>query len=394
MKDEMLKVGFQSPKPGSNKVTELDPAVFATTHVITAPGPEYADETRMFQGIPGIERAANDRLWATWYGGGVTEDHGNYVMLATSTDQGANWSKLILIVDPDGEGPLRAFDPCLWHDPLGRMWLFWNQKLCNRTGMFSEALERTWSVWGMHTRDSGSARPAWSEPKRLCEAVMMNKPTVLSTGEWLLCSSDWAWDRSARVFCSTDQGEAWQLKGQAHVPVKAERSFDEHMVVERKDGSLWMLVRTRYGIGESVSRDRGTTWRYVTPSAIQQVSSRFFIRRLHSGRLLLVKHGEAVDRKTENRCRLCAFLSDDDGKSWQGGLMLDERFEVSYPDGVQADDGTLYVIYDFNRSREKEILLARFTEDDVLAKRCVSFPAALRLQVNKALGINPHAQKT
>ena len=30
------------------------------------PGAEYADGVRMFQGIPGIERAQNGRLWATW----------------------------------------------------------------------------------------------------------------------------------------------------------------------------------------------------------------------------------------------------------------------------------------------------------------------------------------
>ena len=35
--------------------------------------------------------------------------------------------------------------------------------------------------------------------------------------------------------------------------LKATRQFDEHMFVERKDGSLWLLVRTNYGIGESIS---------------------------------------------------------------------------------------------------------------------------------------------
>ena len=48
-------------------------------------GPEYSDSTRLFQGIPGIERAANGRLWATWYGGGVGETEHNYVMLAAGS---------------------------------------------------------------------------------------------------------------------------------------------------------------------------------------------------------------------------------------------------------------------------------------------------------------------
>ncbi len=36
------------------------------------------------------------------------------------------------------------------------------------------------------------------------------------------------------------------------------------MVVERKDGSLWMLLRTSYGIGQSVSADGGATWSPVS----------------------------------------------------------------------------------------------------------------------------------
>src|SRR5580692_11122757 len=72
-----------------------------------SPGPEYADAVRMFQGIPGIERAANGRLWATWYGGGTGEDFHNYVMLVTSSDDGRTWSSLKLVLDPDRDGPVR-----------------------------------------------------------------------------------------------------------------------------------------------------------------------------------------------------------------------------------------------------------------------------------------------
>ena len=41
-------------------------------------------------------------------------------------------------------------------------------------------------------------------------------------------------------------------------------------------------------------------------------------------------------------------LWDDDGATWKGGLLLDER-ESSYPDGIQAEDGTLFIIYDHQR---------------------------------------------
>jgi hypothetical protein len=61
-----------------------------------------------------------------------------------------------------------------------------------------------------------------------------------------------------------------------------------------------------------------------------------------------------------------AFLSEDDGKNWSGGLLLDERPGVSYPDGQQAADGSIYIIYDFRRTGDQHILMTSFTEDDVI----------------------------
>jgi len=84
-----------------------------------------------------------------------------------------------------------------------------------------------------------------------------------------------------------------------------------------------------------------------------------------SGNLLLVKHGP-LDERTR-RERLTAYASDDDGKTWHGGLMLDEREKVTYPDGVQAPDGTIYIIYDYNRTPDGGVLMATFGEKDIRA---------------------------
>ncbi len=228
---------------------------------------------------------------------------------------------------------------------------------------------------------------------------MMNKPTVLGTGEWLLPAAIWSYEpgfsdrrfehnlRSqwgSNVVVSTDNGLTWNKLGGAKVPKSA---FDEHMIVERRDGSLWILTRTQYGIGESFSNDRGRTWTEGVPSSLAHPSARFFIRRMKSGILLLVKHG-SLDQRT-GRSHLTAFVSDDDGKTWQGGLILDERDGVSYPDGVEAPDGAIYIIYDFSRYAEREILMAVFTEQDILAGAPVTPKSRMRVLVNKAAGPRP-----
>lgn len=343
--------------------------------VISNPGPEYSGPTRRFQGIPSLARSPKGRLWAIWYGGkGPGEDRFNYVMLATSGDDGRSWSKEALVIDPDGDGPVRAFDPQMWIDPDGRLWAFWAQAI-GHDGTVA-------GVWALTTDNPDDEKARWSEPRRLTNGVMMCKPTVLSTGEWVLPASTWRkTDNSAKMVVSTDHGQTWQVRGACHVPEDV-RNYDEQMILEREDGTLWMLVRTTYGIGESISADRGRTWRQLKPSRIQHPASRFFIRWLGSGKLLLVKHGP-IDKRIERR-HLSAFLSKDGGQTWCGELLLDGRTGVSYPDGVQAPDGTIYIIYDYSRTGAREIIMAKFTEQDVTGGRCVSHVAALGMLVNKA----------
>lgn len=360
-----------------------------------APGPEYADSARLFQGVAGIERAADGRLWAAWYGGGITEDRQNYILLSSSGDEGRTWQRA-LVLDPDGDGPVRAFDPCLWHDPEGKLWLFWGQETTQQKGRDFG----TFVTFAITTTDSGKADARWSAPRQIANGVMMNKPTVTNDGRWLLPVSSWYTDGSSRAVVSTDHGATFTELGAANIPEKKSRSADEQMIVERKNGSLWMLVRGKFatgdkgvtGLGESISTDGGRTWPDVKASTISHLTTRFFIRRLASGRLLLVRQNPPAGAK--GRSHLTAFLSDDDGHIWRGGLLLDERDGAAYPDGVQAADGTISVIYDFQRGRDKEILMAVFDEAEVLEGKLTSPKSQLRVLVNKATGVKPATTTT
>ena len=373
------------------------------SRLVADPDGHYADSRRIWQGIPGITRTLGHRLWATWYTGGSGEGARNYVMLASSDDDGTTWSAPRLALDPPD--PVRAFDPCLWTDPNGRLWLFWAQS----AGLW----DGRGGVWAITSDDPDAEQPTWSPPRRIADGVMMNKPTVLEDGQWLLPISGWRFkaprieeslaaighpepaeaakalarspgDRGgSMVWVSRDEGRTFEYRGQALVP---EPQHDEHMIVERENGELWMLVRTAYGIGESVSSDQGATWSEGGPSGIAHPVTRFHLRRLElSGRLLLIRHIPDPEYP-KLRTRLTAFLSDDDGKTWEGGLLLDGRDHVSYPDATQADDGEIYVIYDRERGGAKEILMARIREEDIFAGRVVAQGSRLQMIVNKATG--------
>ena len=352
----------------------------------TNPGPEYADEVRVGNMIIGVERTPKGRLWACWVGNGDSPN--GFFMLATSDDGGAQWSKPRVVIDPTDppDAPQRrALVGNLWTDPLGRLWCFFDQSLGYFDGRCGD--------WYIRCDDPDAAEPVWTKPVRFADGCTLNKPTVLGNGDWLLPVSLWTRDRigpeilkeahhdldairMANVFASTDQGKTWTRRGGVAFP---ETDFDEHMIVELRDGRLWMLARTKKGISESHSSDQGATWSAPQPSAIQNVSARFFLRRLASGNLLLVKNGP-INTRLPRRSNLKAYLSSDDGATWSRGLLLDDRAEVSYPDGFQAPDGTIHILYDWNRHTDAEILLTKFREEDVAAQTKLS-----RVVVNKAL---------
>jgi predicted neuraminidase len=362
------------------KVDSLLPAT------VLQPFPEkYRDDQRLWQGIPSMTIAPNGRLWAVWYSGGTTEGDENYLVVVTSSDAGKTWSKPIFSVDIPGA--VRAYDPSMWTDPDGNVWLFWAQSHYWWDGRSG--------VWYMTTNSGDRENAEWSEPKRICDGIMMCKPIADSKGRWILPVAIWniepdhpnrTLSPGAHFVVSEDKGKNWKSLGLSTIPRK-EALFDEHNIVEKKDGSFWLLHRTKYGIAETFSADGGKTWSEAKPSVYPHTSSRFFVRRLKSGNLLFVKHGKM--EQLTGRSHLQAFISDDEGKTWKGGLMLDERNNVSYPDGDQTTDGTIFVIYDFERTGAKEILMAWFTEEDVFAGKVVTPNSVLRLLVNKATATPP-----
>jgi len=357
------------------EVKEQDP--YAPV-VITNPGAEFQDEARAGAMIIGMDRTSKGRIWGCWTGTGDKPD--GYFLLATSDDGGESWSKPRLAVGARTEASQKisgALVGNLWTDPKGRLWLFFDQQLGDP--------DKRITNWWMRCDDPDAAEPEWTDPVHFSEGCTLNKPTILANGDWLLPVSDWH-GKTARVYASTDEGATWTERGNLKFP---DWEFDEHMTVELKDGRLWMLARTKGQPHESFSSDGGRTWSEPKQAAtVQNINARFFLRRLKSGRILLVKNGSPSER-LEKRTHLSAWISEDEGRTWKGGLLLDERNAVSYPDGFEAPDGLIHLLYDWNRHSDAEILMAKFREEDILAGKVVSADATLKRLANKATGPKP-----
>ena len=94
------------------------------------------------------------------------------------SDDGVNYSEPIAVAYCEG---YRCFDPCLWIDPLDRLWFTW-------------AIAPEDAVYASVCDDPDGDELVWSEPFKIGHDVMMNKPVALSTGEWLFPLAVWNYD--------------------------------------------------------------------------------------------------------------------------------------------------------------------------------------------------------
>ena len=337
----------------------------------------HARESRTLTGMPSIAVSRrNGRLWATGYAapkGG--ENYLNYTVLLTSADGGRTW-KDVLYADPDGEGMVRAFDPEVFIAADGKLVWSWTDRTCDpnnpEEGCFAPPTTDKLRFVRLDAEEEPSA--PYPEAQFAAWGVMMCKPIVLKDGRTLLPLAHWYQAPSA-CFYSTRDWKTFEYVGGVTLPEES-RQFDEHSVVELDDGTLKVWIRTSHEPVESVSKDGGRTWSEPKLSQVGNPNSRLYCGKLPNGHLLMVKHGKMHEHFEQKgwlpRRELRAFVSKDDGATWQGDLLVDGRARCTYPDGDVAADGSVYICHDRGRYGPNEIVFGRITEADVLAGALVS----------------------
>lgn len=338
--------------------------------------PEYLPENRTYAAMPSVE-VTGSRIWATWTAGGDTEPHDeNYIIVVFSDDGGETWQDPYMILDPGAIG--RTSNSVFWLAPNGRLWLFYVDR----------------NSYSMYT-DNPEAAPediVWSKAKNLDGYTLYNKPIAVErNGEWVyLAPVANSFAHPVTQILTSDPSEnKWKLlRGQYLESDNPRADFTEPSMVERSDGTLWLLSRLEKGanggVEQAFSQDDGKTWTELEddlPYPLQGPGSRFQFYKLQSGHLVWVSHDQ-----TSSRTNLTIWLSEDDGVTWPYKLLLDDRSNVSYPDITQAADGKIYVIYDKGRSVEQEIRLAIFTEEDIRAGMFVTEDSRQRMPVTQNIG--------
>ena len=336
--------------------------------------PLYSADIRQFQGCPTLAVTPKGRIFQGWYSGGNAEPRiENYDILVYSDDGGKTWSKTLLVILSSRQTLIHSIDIQLFIDPDGKLHVVWVQNdvkeaketdvdnftpanpVCVREGYVFD--DFTHASWEMVCDDPDADELKFSEPRYIFDGFMRCKPLFLSSGEWIAFAYDQLSDRHAYNI-STDKGKTWT---RMHGGKKLLTPFDEGMAYEMLDGTLRLLVRNELGeIGEAYSFDKGKTWTDTKLSGIISPSTRHYIARTPSGRIILV-HNEHNKKRTNMTIK----LSEDDGKTWKYSLLLDDRNDLSYPD-LDFYDGKIFMTYDRERGGAKEIFFLSFTEDDII----------------------------
>lgn len=346
---------------------------------------KYAGDGRLWQGIPGIEAVpvsgGGTRLWATWFTGSTHEPSvGNYCLYAYSDDDGKSWTAAVAVAFGDGVDNARCYDPGLFYDGDGNLWLWWNQTNYSGGGKYG-------GVWCAQISNplANAGDLQAGAARRICDGLKMNKPTILSTGEWAFFAHIFGRQGYTQMYVSADKGQTWQLRGEMYVPNALFANETAFAEVERDGKTVYMAInRTNdsYNLAVNYSYDGGYTWTDGVEWDILGPSSRPMLKTLSSGNVLYVHHYYTAERKM-----LSIWLSEDGGVSWPHCLIIDVRSGISYPDVTVDGEGNIYVVWDYDRYGAKSILMAKVSEAELLAIDGTATMAADRIVTVSAPGI-------
>jgi len=147
---------------------------------------------------------------------------------------------------------------------------------------------------------------------------------------------------------SSDFGDTWhvsptQLKVTA--PDLGTYGAIEPVVVERKDGKVWMLLRTQHGrFFESLSED-GISWSTPQPTRILSSDSPAGLTRLDDGRIVMFWNNcLRFPYAYGGRHVMHGAISSDDGKSWRGFREVAKNPRRDEPPPPRGDHGATYPI--------------------------------------------------
>lgn len=271
------------------------------THLVEAT-PEHSRQSEA-----SVIELRDGRLFLAWtdFTTSNWQDHGSArIMGKWSHDSGATWSDPVVL--QENIGRLNVMIASLLQLPSGRILLCFHRKdvegtECHLMVKWSDDNAQTWA---------DPIQITYGHPNYWCGTN--DRFIQLDTGRILLPAGD---ARGMTAFYSDDAGETWAYS-KNWVRPPADDQYAEPVAVERADGTILMLIRSRSKyIRFAMSENGGESWQKSNLPDSSSPSSPYSpsnCKRVPgSGDLLLVWNNNGG-----HRIPLTAAISSDGGRSW------------------------------------------------------------------------------
>jgi len=264
----------------------------------------------------------------THFTGGGADHAAAWLAGRTSSDGGLTWTDKDAVIVPN-EGKQNVMSVSLLRLQSGEIALFYLRK---------NAIDDCRPYLRLSTDEAKS----WGEPTLVIEQggyYVLNNDRVVQLKSGRLVApvakhtepgGKFSGHGVVSCFLSDDKGKSWHasrshLDGQT---AKGRVVLQEPGVVELKDGSLLMFMRTTAGCQyRSFSRDAGETWSPAEPSSILSPCSPASIERIpKTGDLLLVwnNHKDVDAAHRGKRTPFNVAISRDEGQTWEKVKALED----------------------------------------------------------------------
>lgn len=195
----------------------------------------------------------------------------------------------------------------------------------------------------------------WEPPVKLSDPwcgcihslIQMRSGRIVLVGQEIISS----WRHATVMWASDDLGKTWQRGDVLDYGIGAHDHAGsiEGSVVERQDGTLYLLMRTESGfLWESTSRD-GLKWDSFQESAISSVTCCPQMMRLADGRIALLWNAPPRHdpKSRSSRAELSLAFSNDEAASWSKPIIVAANYlrggRVSYPYLYERKPGELWI---------------------------------------------------
>lgn len=221
----------------------------------------------------------------------------------------------------------------------------------------------TW--WGMVMTSIDGGR-SWSTPKRLPDGILgpiKNKPVETESGMWLCPSSTETEEEPSKwqvhLEWSDDQGASWKRTVSLNdgIAIQAIQPSLLHL-----GGSQWRAIgRTRQDkIFVTDSTDQGKSWSPLRLGSLPNNNSGLDAVTLSNGmHVIAYNHVPGTPGEWGGKRTPLNVSVSKDGETWSPKLVLeDQPGEYSYPAILEGSDGSIHIVYTWNRKRIKYVKLS------------------------------------